>query len=640
MFINAYIKQGEPLTAFRFKHPNVRHYDDLWTVFDRNSQVTFSNGEIISLFNFNSATYPGLEQVGQITLSELFGGVHRQLEKMAFMGHLVNCGLMRKGGSQAYFPTNSEVQPKQVGGVYINGCVTVDLNRLGSIAYVTIDPNQTITADGDGWNAEFARANHGVLSRNPINYREFIKILDSVFLALGETFKISTEAGEYSYVKAPVLATNAVRNTGYEPKVSFGSGRSHVFPAAGIKQHGPWDYNASEDRPRDIRVGIIGENFSVPLLREVHSGESSGQYPFQGFQRVYKSTLQHDRTNDRLEVTEQELRACADYEAIGNIFREKARQLSPTCDVAVIALPDFVQDINEVNLRDYLKVIFWEEKLASQIILSNTVQRSQSLIVDNLALGIYVAAGGKPWILEEPLENQVCVGISFGISKDKHTLVGIVEIFDGYGLSLSMEVNEVTTIPDREIRKNDMHLSSEQLTEIIRSSITRFSDKYDGNHPERVIVHKTTYFNQSELDSLAALPEFNVELAFVYINSYGNGFNLIKDSKDASPPRLTYWECDNSRALLYTKGPDDRGRSIDPFLPQPLWVEVQAVSDGSEYSIDQACKDIVKLTKLNWNSVVSYEREPATISRSRKIVDLLRAGLSLRNIPTDIRYFL
>jgi hypothetical protein len=641
MLINAFKNTGAPDEVYLYTHPDVNEYIDLQNLGEENcSTASFYEGKIVSLKKFDD-TVNGIKEAGTTSYRDLPGNVHRDLMKRAIGQKLLEIGLQKKAHSEFYFPSGSSLAPKRIGVAYVNYVVSASICRINYNTYLVFDPHRTVTSDGKTFDKEFAKGNFSVLSQNPIKYHEFASVINTTKSLLGESFSIDFDGGSYSFTYADPIDANAVKITGSEPKVRFGTGKTHTFPAAGLKQNGPWDYNESEERPTKIKVGIIGEGFTIPLLRQVYLGvKSTNPYAFPGFEKVYKSKLEHNQEKGRLSVTEKEIQDCSNGHEVGELFRAKARELSVDCDVAIVELPDIALNFNDVDLRDYLKVVFWEEKLPTQIILKSTVTRYDDLIVDNLALGIYVSAGGRPWILDEPFENEAFIGISFGVSKDGHTLMGIVEVFDGYGMSISMNVSELKVVQEGEIEERDKHINREKFLEIIHNAIADYSNKYNGNHPKRIIVHKTTYFNEEESSILEGLSEYAVEMALVYVNSYGNGVHLLKNDFSAPPQRLTYWQCEERKAFLYTKGPDDRGRTIDPFLPTPMIVEVNRFTEGSSYTIHQACSDIVKLTKLNWNSVVSYEKEPVTISHSRKIVALLRAGLDLHNIPTDIRFFI
>ena len=218
-------------------------------------------------------------------------------------------------------------------------------------------------------------------------------------------------------------------------------------------------------------------------------------------------------------------------------------------------------------------------------------------------------------------------------------LVGIAEIFDEYGQSIAM-----TTLALREEEKDiifhdkDYHLSLEQFSKVMISLLDDYKIKMDGNYPEHIIIHKTSFFNDVEKGAVSEFSVHPIEFTLVYICSgWANLWTLITDDKK-EPQRGCYWRMSDDKALIYTSGILQKLTTYTaPGIPVPMVLIKQS---DSSISIDEICKQVMLLTKLNWNSTNSYEREPVTISHARKIVDLLRAGLDPFDIPKDIRYFI
>lgn len=640
MRINGYIKTSNPEIVYCYKHDAVNSYDTAKDFFaDQDTPVSFDRGVIFSLdplntsgndFSYNdSVPYTNVPEHVQIDLS-----------KQAVRKKLLSLGLTQKPDCHFFSKTNTGFPTKYIAAsnLYINFGASIVLFSIQAKEFLLLDPKMLITQNGEEWDYDFSEANYGILNQNPMKYAEFVQIIDTIQRLLGNTFSIDFMAGKYEYEIAPLIDDADIHSTGSEPKVSFGTGMSDDFPARGLKLRGPRDYNLSvPERPQDIKIGIISERDNFPLLSRVRSGETDKDYPFPGFEKVYKTKLV-GKNSWVAKITEEELMACTTEEELAILFREKLQQIQETCDVYVIELPVSTQiQIAGVDLRDFLKVLLWQERKASQIVLRLTEDKYTDLVVDNLALGIYVSAGGQPWILEEPCEDQVFIGISFGKSRDNRTLIGTLEIFDSYGLSLGISVSEVKKF-DRDIRERDYHLSKEKLEELIRNAVKRYVHDYR-HQPTKITIHKTSFYNNEELSVLEGINDLSSEINFVYISSKGKGLYLIPED-NTSPKRLRYWKPETNKAFLYTKGASNWGRSFDPFIPKPMYIELQAKSRNSSYTIEQACIDIIKLTKLNWNSVATYEREPVTISHSRKIADLLRSGLSLDNAPRDVKYFI
>lgn len=73
-------------------------------------------------------------------------------------------------------------------------------------------------------------------------------------------------------------------------------------------------------------------------------------------------------------------------------------------------------------------------------------------------------------------------------------------------------------------------------------------------------------------------------------------------------------------------------------MPMPLMIEIARV-DSTPYQI---CKDIISLTKLDWNTADFCRREPVTLSVSRKVGNILSEMRSndIENPPEGYRYYM
>lgn len=633
MKINGYVTTQKPDKLFAYSLLEGFSEDDIKG--SGSTYVEFKSN-LYSLDKLTGITHIVFDK--EISYGDLPEGLRVSLQMQALSRHIASKNIKQQSKTKFYFSkTNNVLLPDYKGACFVNYGFKIQLVNIAGSTILTIDPRQYVTEQGETWSKEFTEQNYSVLSENRLTYTKFKEVLDAAYILLQSSFKVDTAAGIYEYSIAPVLQDYEIKIVGVEPEVSFGVGQSADWQLLGLKRYGPWDSNTGNSSINQIDVSIIGTGWSKDILGKVLNGDTGARYGFPGFESVFKTKLLGINTNEIIPLEEQELLGCTTKEELIKLLREKARSV-PQGRIAVIEIPDSLKKLNlGVDLRDLIKIIFWEERIGSQVINDSTIRLAGNNIVDNLALGIYVSAGGQPWVLEEPLLESVCIGISFGVSNDKRTLTGIFEILDGYGATLEMSLEELTTVSGRDIENRDLHISQDDLAKIIEKAISLYSTSYDGNHPKRIIVHKTTPYNREELKVLSSeiVTKYTSELNFLYVSTYSKGVHLL--SEDGRPPtRLMYWQFEDNKAFLYTQG----GKPFDPPVPSPIYVEIQAKSENSTYSLDTACEDIIKLTKLNWNSINSYEKEPITLSHSRRLIDLLRCEFSLDKVPNQVRFFL
>ncbi len=626
---NTYKEVSTPELVYLYKMPNDAKMSELGIPYYETSDK--------QVYLLNKITNSGFSFEKEEVFNSLPQNVVNILRYRAIESYLISKGLIEIEGRLFFSP--DIFKNKQIEALFINNGFRIKKTILNNEIFVAVIPDRIITKDGKTFEHQFQKDNYAVLNSDVFAYLDFVDILNKVFNLLGGKFEISFDSGKFVYEGEYEPAESEIFSAGPEPKIALGANQEiHDFPAAGLKRFGPWDLNTSNCVvPNPISVGIIGQGFSKGVLNKLVKGESAGSYPFPGFNAVYKKKI---TSGGFIDLSNEELEKCQTATEFKKLILEKYKQFEKSPDVLVIEMPEFlITKFENINLRSYIKVIFWEQRQPTQIITECTEDVKEGLFWDNLALGIYTSAGGKPWILEEPIENSVFIGMSFGLTPSGK-VIGLVEIIDGYGLSLDMQVSELGNIPsgERVDEDRDLHFNSGSMTNFLKQAIKRYSDKYGGN-PNNVVIHKTTLFNEDEKKILEDKDlASSTILDLVCISAKGNGIYLLDGNN--IPNRLIGWKYEDSKVVLYTKGKDEKGRVTDHFIPRPMLVSFEGSTNPGRNTIEKISKDIIKLTKLNWNSVNSYEREPVTISHSRRIKELLKLDLDLTEVPQDIRYFL
>lgn len=213
--------------------------------------------------------------------------------------------------------------------------------------------------------------------------------------------------------------------------------------------------------------------------------------------------------------------------------------------------------------------------------------------------------------------------------------MGVAELFDNYGQFISLRsisIKEIST--DEYFRRKDHHLSSEQLSNLVNLLMDDYQNSLDGNYPSNLVIHKTNRFNHEERSIVKSFKDYPFGLSLVHIQA-DHDWHLLNNKE---PSRGTYWEIANTTALLYTTGIISKQDSYFlPGCPIPYVVN----SDYSDnFSLQELSEQIIHLTKLNFNSTNTYSKDPATLLHSKKLVNLLRAGLPESQLPKDPRFFL
>jgi hypothetical protein len=147
--------------------------------------------------------------------------------------------------------------------------------------------------------------------------------------------------------------------------------------------------------------------------------------------------------------------------------------------------------------------------------------------------------------------------------------------------------------------------------------------KYRKEHrtlPARVVIHKTSDFDQNEIDGFVeAIRNSGIEL-----------FDLIAITKSITrlhrngkypPLRGTFWELDDENKILYTKGSVDFFQTYPGlYIPKTLKIKVAY----SEQTTKQIAQEILALTKMNWNNTQLDNSLPITLKAARQVGEILK----------------
>jgi hypothetical protein len=237
----------------------------------------------------------------------------------------------------------------------------------------------------------------------------------------------------------------------------------------------------------------------------------------------------------------------------------------------------------------------------------------------NLAVGLFYKVGGIPWRLLTEVEQTCFVGISFHhLRTSKRHLVysSLAQAFssEGDGFALRGEA-----VPFDE-EKRSVHLDKAQTWNLLDQVLGAYRDR-TGRDPLRVVLHKTSAFDQDELagakDALANVPSWES------VTLRTGEFRLIRQG--AYPPnRGSYCQLGEGKFLFTTGYSPVRETYRGPHIPRPI----ELVS-GSDDDTEAVANEILGLTKMNWNSADDHGSFPITLAFARKV------GAIMTEIPED-----
>lgn len=450
-----------------------------------------------------------------------------------------------------------------------------------------------------------------------------------------------------------------------EPRLLFADG-THICPRRGIAEYGVFDLT-QETRRDAVLVGGIGTSNCIELLSKwiercrgvidapADVKQENLRLPFCGFSAgtgfgadiKFSSDLSRTLKSSELkEILAIENRAERVQMAISYYYEHiKFLAQNRHVDVIVCVIPEPLFKViateerpseetldpdeprhEELNFRRALKAKAMLHgrplQLVRQVSLDETKtagQQDDATKAWNFCTALYYKSGPTiPWKLEQDRAraSSCAVGISFYRSRDRQTLnTSLAQIFDELGNGLILRGTPV------EFDKNDRvpHLSAQQAHDLLTAALNEYRIALR-TFPARVVIHKSSNFNEEEIDGLeSAAREMKID-AVDFVTIMDSKFRLFRDG-NYPPYRGTFASFDDHRHLLYTRGSVWYYQTYPGlYVPQPI--ELRIVQ--SEESPAFIAKEILGLTKMNWNNTQFDGKYPVTLGCSRKVGEIMK----------------
>jgi hypothetical protein len=285
------------------------------------------------------------------------------------------------------------------------------------------------------------------------------------------------------------------------------------------------------------------------------------------------------------------------------------------------------------NIHHALKAHCMKYGLPSQLIWQTTLtgeggRQDPSSVAWNILTALYYKAGCRPWHLYGLPDNTCYVGVSFYretpyANADMQS--SLAQVFgSGEGLVLKGQ----KAIVDKKL-DSKAHLDAQGAEQLLRQSVTLYTSQYH-QQPRRVVLHKTSRFWPDELagfrKGLGDITHFD----FLTLETLHTRFMRVGKEP---PLRGTGIILGDRNYLLFTMGYVPYFRLYPGHrIPRPL----EIVEHYGQSPAQEVCREILALTKLNWNSCAFGSSLPITIRFARhvgKILTEMPAG-----VPPQTKY--
>jgi hypothetical protein len=483
----------------------------------------------------------------------------------------------------------------------------------------------------------------------------------------------------------------------HEPELEFGGGGTHIDIRYGIAKNGPLDIGEAT-APTSLRVGFVGTDETIATLREwlekCRDGVTAKQsklgnlFPaFPGFSDAspFRSSLVfHDRWCSAIRQREIDgfLSHCQSPDAIreaAGLFVEHARGITENSGPMVIlcvppkdllaAVDDPVADKPDVldqeldegsetarsafrcspAFRDVLKADAMSLGVPLQMVRPSTYtgqrarknnRRSSSAPLQdeatrawNLHTALYYKAGGVPWrLLRSSTDLATCfVGISFYKSLDGDKLLtSVAQVFNERGEGVIVKGAQA------QLSKDDRqpHLSSENAQLLLKNAIEVYRKEHRTS-PARLVVHKTSKMTDGEVEGFqAAADEQNIDV--VELANVRRSLTRLFRAGSYPPLRGSFLKLADTTGLLYLRGSVQFFETYPGmYVPRPFEFSLAR----TETAVEQLAREILALSKLNWNNTQFDGGEPITVRAARRVGDILKCVVDGGVVQPSFRFY-
>jgi hypothetical protein len=308
-------------------------------------------------------------------------------------------------------------------------------------------------------------------------------------------------------------------------------------------------------------------------------------------------------------------------------------------DVAAVhgvSIDQLVDQEEHAVLHHGLKARAMEVGIPTQLVWQSTLEGSGAnedvaTRAWNFWTGVYYKAGGTPWRVSG-LEPGTCfVGVSFYRDKGEGTFrTSLAQAFSdrGEGIVLRGE-------PFRWDSTRSPHLNQEMAKELLTRVLAAYREHLHHN-PSRVVVHK---WQRYWADEKAGFEEAISAAGIHSSDLVAFGARDIRFFRVGNEPpiRSTAILLTPTNALLYSRG-------YVPFLrtypgmrvPRPL----EIVEHFGSAPMRQICREILALTKMDWNSAAFAGKAPITTDFAEDIGDILAEVPPTATPRPSYRYYM
>ena len=295
----------------------------------------------------------------------------------------------------------------------------------------------------------------------------------------------------------------------------------------------------------------------------------------------------------------------------------------------------------DIDLHSIIKILGMKFNIMTQLVKPSTLEfktgEDKVTLAWNLSVSLYYKAKGIPWKFSEFEDNVCYVGISFfrnfsELSVSMNTSMAQVFLSSGdsfilRGESFEFERKNNDLVP-RLDKKNAQNLTNKVL---------EFYHRHRNHYPSRLVIHKTSNFYEDEIEGIYNNKANLQNIDMITIDSTTK-VRLYRQSNYPVMRGTLLSSEDLQECILYSVGLIPSYKTY-PGMRIPNPIKIRQFSCNSDIKL--ICKEILTLSRLDWNNIKFCHRLPVTIEFPRKVGKILseKRANDIR-IESHYRYYM
>ena len=261
--------------------------------------------------------------------------------------------------------------------------------------------------------------------------------------------------------------------------------------------------------------------------------------------------------------------------------------------------------------------------------------QDNATIAWNLSTAIYYKSGAKPWTLADVRDGVCYVGLVFkktNNEKNKFEACCGAQMFLCTGEGIVFKGSVGSWASDK---PGEYHLPQKDAADIIKKCIDSYL-AWHGKPPSELFIHGRTHFNNEEINGFRESAPQQTRITGIQIRR-PNDLKLFREEGRRCIMRGLALRMDKRNAFLWTSGYVPKlqtypGREV----PTPLKVKIIF----GKTPLDQVLKDILALTKLNFNTCIYGDGFPVTLRFADDVGEILTAIPQVESRPLPFRHYI